>query len=298
MPSVGCVATFTTCAVLVAVLMITLLAVSIKQVNEGTVAVVYLDLSEKFSGEPITPGFHTLPPDNKLYVFETRFQSRDVSGQCRSRDGIHIQIQTTFQFNFAVDSLIKSMTTYGTKDKTVSHMHRQAHAAVNKACSYFDAVDFTRERALIELNMSRTIELAMSNSSAFVNVGAFQFRNFEYPRNFQDAVNSKQRTSQQKDVVTSQRPGIIILATTHLRQAQEAVQILINDANAQANTLIDSAKIAANAVLASWNQTIVQLQLEMNNLGMNFSTFVDYKMDTLLRNANHPIINLPSLSVS
>lgn len=292
---VVCISVSVTAGLLVAVLTITLVAVSVKQVNEGTVAVVYLDLSEQFSGEPITPGFHTLPPDNKLYVFETKFQSRDVSGQCRSRDGIHIQIQTTFQFNFDTSRLIQAMTTYGTKDKIISHMQRQAHSAVNKACSYFDAVDFTRERAAIEFNMSSLIEQAINQSNAYVNVGAFQFRNFEYPRNFQDAVNSKQRTSQQKDVVTSQRPGIIILATTHLRQSQEAVQILINDANAQANTLIDSATIAANAVLASWNQTIVQLQLEMGNLNMNFSSFVEYKMDTLLRNANHPIINLPSL---
>lgn len=290
---VGLVAVIVTASIAVAVLTITLLAVSIKQVNEGTVAVVYLDLSEQFSGDPITPGFHTLPPDNRLYVFETRFQNFDLFMQCRSGDGIHIQVQTTFQYNFEISSLIKSMKTFGEKENTINHMRRQGRAAINKACSYYDAVDFTRNRALVELNMSRTIEDAMNQSNAFVNVGAFQFRNFEYPREFQDAVTQKQRTEQQKDVVINQRPGIIILATTHLRQAQEAVQILINDANAQSNTLIDSARITANATLSSWNQTILQLKLQMQNLGMNFTDFTKYLMTTLIKNAKHPIVNLP-----
>lgn len=219
-----------------------------------------------------------------------------MSEQCRTSDGIQIQVQVTFQYNFQIEHLIDSLTTYGSKELTVNHMNRQAKAGVNTACSYFKAVDFTAQRPLIELNMSRVIEQYMNSSNSFVNVGAFQFRNFEYPSLFQKAVSDKQSTLQQKTIALSQRQGILVNATTQFRQAQEAVAILINSANAQALTLIDSAKLEADAILSAMDQTILQLKFEKEALGMTFADFTNYKKDTLL-GSGRPVINLPALSL-
>ena len=117
-------------------------------------------------------------------------------------------------------------------------------------------------------------------------------KNFNYPVDFQNAVNSKQQVEQQIEVKTRERQQIITSAITELLRSQQAVQIQINDANAEANQLLTEASLAADTELAKWTQFIEQLDAEKTNLGLTFDEFVAYKEKTLIGKATDAVVNV------
>lgn len=285
----------------VVITVIVLAALSFPKVEEGQQAIRYDDVSNKLHRNILSPGIHTVQPDTILFSYPTKFESSDLEMICRTYDGIEIDLSITFQYTFVGSELAESYLVIGEINDNVAYMNSHAKYAIYETCSHYYAVNFTDSRALIEFNMSEAVENIMlppnENTTRMVGnthtrMGQFQLRNFAYPESFQTAVNSKQQTQQRISVVSRERVATLTNAETLLIQAQQRVQIQINNANAEAERFIREANLAAETTLSVWNQTGIAIDSEMTNLDLDFDEYINYKMQTLMGDAHRGIIQL------
>lgn len=281
-------------SVVIAIISIVLLALSIQRVEEGQQAVRLDDVSNTLHDRIYQPGLHTVQPDSTFYSWPTKFESINLNIICRSKDGIEINIQTTYQINFIGTELPESFLDLGEKGANLNYLSLHARAALYETCSMFNAVNFTEQRALVEFNMSQAVESIMAPEfgNTHTTMGQFQLTNFEYPEQFQNAVNQKQQTRQQIDVKLQQREQVITEATTNQIRAQQAVTIQINDAVAGRERLLRQANETATTVRAQWDQTILELDAEMTNLGLTFDEFVNYKKQLLIGDVPNAVVSI------
>lgn len=285
----------TICTITIVIIVtITLLVLSIQRVEEGQQAVRLDDVSNTLHDRIYQPGLHTLQPDSKFFSYPTKFESINLNMVCRSKDGIEIDIQTTYQINFIGKELPESFLNLGEKESNLNYLSLHARAALYETCSMFNAVNFTEQRALVEFNMSEAVELIMTTDygNTHTTMGQFQLTNFEYPEDFQSAVNSKQETRQQIDVKLQEREQVVTEATTNQIRAQQAVTIQINDALATKEQLLRRANETASTVLAQWDQTILELDAEKTNIGLTFEEFLNYKIDLLIGDASNAVVSI------
>jgi regulator of protease activity HflC (stomatin/prohibitin superfamily) len=272
------------------IITITLLALSLPKVEEGQQAIRYDDVSNTLHRNILSPGIHVVQPDTKLITYPTRFEDNNIDMICRTKDGIEIELSITFQYNFVPNKLVESFLILGEREKNDEYMNYYAKAAIYETCSHHDAVNFTDSRGLIEFDMSQAVEDIMNITNT--QMAQFQLRNFVYPDEFQSAVNSKQQTRQQIEVVTRQRNSTITEAQTQLIRAQQQVEIQINNANAQAERLIREADLASQTILAQWNQTILSTDAELTNIGLTFEEYVNYLNQLLIGSAHTGIVRV------
>lgn len=277
-------------AVSLVIIIITLLALSLPKVDEGQQAIRYDDVSNTLHSDILNPGIHVVQPDTKLITYPTRFEDNNIEMICRTKDGIEIQLSITFQYNFVPSKLVESFLVLGDRSKNDEYMNYYSKAAIYETCSRHDAVNFTESRGLIEFDMSQAITNVMNVTNT--QMGQFQLRNFVYPEEFQNAVNSKQQTRQQIEVVTRQRNSTITAAQTQLIRSEQQVEIQINNANAQAERLLREADLASQTILAQWNQTILASDAEMTNLDLTFEEYVNYLNQLLIGSAHTGIVHI------
>jgi hypothetical protein len=115
---------------------------------------------------------------------------------------------------------------------------------------------------------------------------------FDYPSTFQQAVNQKQAVEQQIPIEERRREQVLTEETTKLLQAEQAVQILINYATAEAEKLIREANSVAQTEIAIWEQTILDLDAEKTQIGLSFSDFIAYKEAVLIGDAKGAVVNV------
>ena len=273
-----------------AIITIVLCALSLPTINEGEQALRYDDIPNKLYPDVLTAGLQTVHPDTTLIRYPTRYENNDIEMICRTRDGIEIQLSITFQYTFLSSNLAKSFLMLGEKDKNDEYMNYYAMSTIYKVCSQHDAVNFTEARGQIEYDMSIAINNIMNITNTVM--GPFQLRNFVYPEAFQSAVNAKQQTLQQIEIVTRQRNATITEANTQLIQAGQRVEIQINNANADTERLLREASLASQTILAQWNQTIISIDAEMTNIGLTFEEYIDYLNHLLIGSAQRGIVRI------
>lgn len=286
----GCAfATFIGCSL--ALITIVLLALSLPKVNEGEQAIRYDDVSNKLHSDILSPGIQVVQPDSILIRYPARFENTDLEMTCRTQDGIEIELSLTFQYTYIASKLVQSYLVLGEKDANDNYMILHVKSVIYETCSRYKAVNFTESRGLIEFDMSNSVKDIMNYTNT--QLGQFQLRNFVYPIAFQNAVNAKQQTRQQIEIVQRQRAATITTAQTGLIQAIQRVEIQINNANAEAERLIREATLAAQTTIATWDQTILSIDAEMTNLGLTFEEYVNYLNNLLIGSAHKGIVRVP-----
>jgi hypothetical protein len=220
-----------------------------------------------------------------------------ISMKCLSKNGIEIDIDTNLQYSFVPAELAESFLDLGPMDRNIQYLRDNAHSAIYETCSHFNAVDFTTIRPVVSLNMSFAIRdtIVPSRGNTHTTLGLFQLTNFNYPSSFQQAVNQKQEVEQQINIEARRRVQILTEETTKLLQAEQAVQILINDATAEVEKLIRQANEIAQTEIAIWQQIILDLDAEKTQLGLSFANFIVYKEAVLVGDAKGAVVNVNSV---
>jgi hypothetical protein len=289
--------TFIGFVVALLIMAITLIALSHPSIKEGNNAIRVDEVSNTIYRDVYPPGIHTVLPDSKFYSYPFSFENMQISMSCLSKNGIEIEIDTNLQYSFEPTELAESYLDLGSVDKNINYLRDHAHSAIYKTCSYFDAVEFTTIRPVVSLNMSFAVRDIMTKErgNTHTTLGLFQLTNFEYPDLFQEAVNQKQSVEQQIPIEERRREQILTEETTKQLQATQAVNILINDANAEAEKLIRQADEVAQTEIVTWQQIILDLDAEKTQLGLSFTDFIIYKEAVLIGDAKNAVVNVNTM---
>jgi regulator of protease activity HflC (stomatin/prohibitin superfamily) len=213
------------------VLIITLLG-SFTQVGVGEVGIVkHFGAIDPDHPDVFDPGIHTkVPFRDDVVIFDTRIQKDQVDASAASKDGV--TIHSTIAVNFHIDAskapYILQNLGANYKDRIIDQQIQQAFKDVT---AQYAGLELIQKREEVAIKAKTTLKDKLS--PYFIIVDEFTIPNYEFPKEFNDAILATQVANQQN----LQAKQLQEKARTEAETALIVAQGLANAQKAQATTL-------------------------------------------------------------
>lgn len=213
------------------VLIITLLG-SFTQVGVGEVGIVkHFGAIDPDHPDIFDPGIHTkVPFRDDVVIFDTRIQKEQVDASAASKDGV--TIHSTIAVNFHIDAskapYILQNLGANYKDRIIDQQIQQAFKDVT---AQYAGLELIQKREEVAIKAKTTLKDKLS--PYFIIVDEFTIPNYEFPKEFNDAILATQVANQQN----LQAKQLQEKARTEAETALIVAQGLANAQKAQATTL-------------------------------------------------------------
>jgi regulator of protease activity HflC (stomatin/prohibitin superfamily) len=205
---------------------------SFTQVGVGEVGIVkHFGAIDPARADVFDPGIHLkVPFRDDVVIFDTRIQKEQVESSAASKDGvtIHSTITINFHIEAAKAPLILQNIGPNYKDRIIDQQIQQAYKDVTAQYAGLELIQKREEVAI----KARTV-LKDKLSPYFIVVDEFTIPNYEFPKEFNDAILATQVANQQN----LQAKQLQEKAKTEAETALIVAQGQANAQKAQATTL-------------------------------------------------------------
>ena len=212
-------------------LIITVLG-SFTQVGVGEVGIVkHFGAIDPDHPDIFDPGIHTkVPFRDDVVIFDTRIQKEQVDASAASKDGV--TIHSTIAVNFHIDAskapLILQNLGANYKDRIIDQQIQQAFKDVT---AQYAGLELIQKREEVAIKARTTLKDKLA--PYYIIVDEFTIPNYEFPKEFNDAILATQVANQQN----LQAKQLQEKARTEAETALIVAQGLANAQKAQATTL-------------------------------------------------------------
>src|SRR5712691_9046601 len=221
-------------AVGIAVILVFIIGVfgSFTQVGVGEVGIVkHFGAIDPDHPDVFDPGIHTkVPFRDDVVIFDTRIQKEQVDASAASKDGvtIHSTIAVNFHIDAAKAPLILQTLGPNYKDRIIDQQIQQAFKDVT---AQYAGLELIQKREEVAIRARTTLKDKLS--PYYIIVDEFTIPNYEFPKEFNDAILATQVANQQN----LQAKQLQEKARTEAETALIVAQGLANAQKAQATTL-------------------------------------------------------------
>lgn len=172
--------------------------------------------------------------------------------QSRTKDGLNVRLEVSFQYRLLYNELYNLYSTLGPEyEKTYVRM---AIEMLTTAATTHTAHEFFTNRSIIGQEMHLSLNKHFKQE-AFAEVPFFQLRTVHLPTAFEDAIKDTQVKEQEIEIATLEQETNRVSFETTVIQAEQAVKVLENEAQAEA-----AAILAANSAYCEQYSVTQQLQ--------------------------------------
>ena len=205
---------------------------SFTQVGVGEVGIVkHFGAIDPSHPDVFDPGIHAkVPFRDDVVIFETRIQKEQVDASAASKDGV--TIHSTIAVNFHIDAskapLILQNIGPNYKDRIIDQQIQQAFKDVT---GQYAGLELIQKREEVASRAKDTLKDKLT--PYFIIVDEFTIPNYEFPKEFNDAILATQVANQQN----LQAKQLQEKARTEADTALIVAQGLANAQKAQATTL-------------------------------------------------------------
>lgn len=256
------------------ILMIVLLAISIKDVQENEMAIPYHQLSCDV-GNIVEAGKRAYPPDTELYTYDRKFVDNNLDLQCVSADGLLIHLIVVQQYRILKTELYEIFFNFGGQNSLDSYVDTISQGIVRNVCAAYKGEEFFSMRGGIELDMINNITKGLQESRSHVQPGFVQLKNIGLPNDLLNAIQSKQVALEDVDVANNERAQKIIQARTREQSAKLDAQIVLDKARADAASINIQAQQKSNARLIEWAERAKAFIIDLEALNIPADEYVD-----------------------
>lgn len=224
---------------------------SFTQVGVGEVGIVkHFGAIDADHPDVFDPGIHLkVPFRDDVVIFETRIQKEQVAASAASKDGV--TITSTIAINFHIDAakapLILQNIGPNYKDRIIDQQIQQAFKDVT---AQYAGLELIQRREEVASKARDTLKAKLV--PYYIIVDEFTIPNYEFPKEFNDAILATQVANQQN----LQAKQLQEKARTEADTALIVAQGLANAQKAQATTLTPE-YLQLQAIL-KWNGTLPQ----------------------------------------
>jgi len=215
----------------VLVLIIVILG-SFTQVGVGEIGIVkHFGAIDPAHPDVFEPGIHAkVPFRDDVVIFDTRIQKDQVEASAASKDGvtIHSTIAVNFHIDAAKAPLILQNIGPNYKDRIIDQQIQQAFKDVT---AQYAGLELIQKREEVAIKARTTLKDKLA--PYFIVVDEFTIPNYEFPKEFNDAILATQVANQQN----LQAKQLQEKARTEAETALIVAQGLANAQKAQATTL-------------------------------------------------------------
>jgi regulator of protease activity HflC (stomatin/prohibitin superfamily) len=205
---------------------------SFTQVGVGEVGIVkHFGAIDTDHPDVFDPGIHTkVPFRDDVVIFDTRIQKEQVDSSAASKDGvtIHSTITINFHIEAAKAPLILQNIGANYKERIIDQQIQQAFKDVT---AQYAGLELIQKREEVALKAKGVLKDKLT--PYFIVVDEFTIPNYEFPKEFNDAILATQVANQQN----LQAKQLQEKARTEAETALIVAQGLANAQKAQATTL-------------------------------------------------------------
>ena len=218
----------------IAALLVLVIAIfgSFTQVGVGEVGIVkHFGAIDTDHPDVFDPGIHTkVPFRDDVVIFDTRIQKEQVDSSAASKDGvtIHSTITINFHIEAAKAPLILQNIGANYKERIIDQQIQQAFKDVT---AQYAGLELIQKREEVAIKAKGVLKDKLS--PYYIVVDEFTIPNYEFPKEFNDAILATQEANQQN----LQAKQLQEKARTEAETALIVAQGLANAQKAQATTL-------------------------------------------------------------
>jgi len=266
---IGC----SVCLLVVVVIVFVILSFSSLPVN--TNGLDYSPITKKISPMVYESGFHYLGFMHKFIEYPSTMLTFDFSKtstanrqplEARSKDGLMVSFSTQFQYQLQTANLTKLYTRYG--DDYKNPCIRFAVDTMTDKASQFPASMFFRNLTVVVMDMQETVN-AVFQKECYANVQTLQITEADLPSRYEDALTATNVALQEKITVAQEQNNTVIDMETLIKQAMIAAPIVVNQANATVNALLNTNQAKMEAYYAVTKSEAQGYKLMKTQLGFS-----------------------------
>lgn len=206
----------------------------------------YSWITESIEDQPFGSGRHFLGIGNHFIKFPKMVRSiyfidgydsgagtKSYQGpplQSRTKDGLNVQLEISFQYRLQFATLYQMYTTFGEnyEDMLVRMAIEQLTTATTKHPAHFFFTNRTTVGVEMHKEMSNQFE-----KHAFAEVPFFQLRTVHLPVNFENAIKLTQVAQQEIQIAKLEQKTNRVSYQTEVLRAEQAVKVMLNEAEAE-----------------------------------------------------------------
>jgi regulator of protease activity HflC (stomatin/prohibitin superfamily) len=287
------------------ILLIALLASSLKKLKSTEYGLQYTAYSKKLDDAAKVGGLHIGPPGYEFIKFPSTQITVDLpSDTCVSKDGLRINFSVTFQYQMPAEWLLPAVVKYRNFPTWAQVVEAAGNSAVHHSCSEFTVAQFQSERGVIQATMEQNLKVKLegdidneeaddisSSNGVYARAISLQLQNVELPKEYSDAVAVKQAAAEDIDLAKNQRNQEVTKADTVYLTAKEEAKIINS-------TAVNEAGIMLTAAISKAKETTYAYETEAN-LIVSVQTSLGLTVDGVLGwLSNQLLATAPSLRVT
>jgi len=235
------------------ILAIILIACSVEQIPENTIAVphniveCYLDESAKM------PGLHTKPTFGEFIMWPTTHTTLTQEVPCLSQDGVVIEITTAFQYTPNTEKVYELTKSYKSYEFFSQVLKLMSRTGVRNACAKFTAMEFQTKRASVQEQMLTSVKDRFEHAKLHAVVLDLQLTSILRPPEYEASVESKEMARNEIERVENLNAQKVTQAQTELLKMGIEANKTLEDARTNASIITTDALAAADIVSGKYN---------------------------------------------
>lgn len=190
----------------------------------------------------------------------------------RSKDGVVINLDCSFEYRLLRDQLIQLHFKFGSDYRLP--ISKTARETIRSVASEFEAFGFFLNRSIISNRMAEQmrVDLAVNH----VSLNSFQLLDIQLPAAFASAIQTTEITRQQIATATFQQERARVEAQTQVLAATQQAQVIEARAAADAQVITAQARAQANSINERTSNLIAAYSFVKSNYTMTSDELLNY----------------------
>lgn len=257
-------------------LLIILLALTVKDVEQTEYAVGYDNYTMKFT-KIYTQGRYVTRVGEYFIKLPRTLQEYKAELTCLTKDKVLVNLDVAMQYQYDRKQLISTiLKQFNGKSKYNTFIKNRATSSILDTCLKYEAEEYYTKRGAIDIAMYNELTRVINDNNIGANVEFFQLVNIEFPTTFATAITTKQIVQQEALTATNNRQSILTNAQTGLYEAQRKASIILINANNTAMITLNKAYADAEAQGELWDKRAYAYNFTSYIFNLNATEIIDY----------------------
>jgi len=223
--------------------------------------------------------------DTKMQADLSATEQGEAELRSRTRDGLDVLIEISFQYQLMPESIHELYTTLGPWPHYHNTFVRVAIDRLTESATKFSATEFFNDRTNIGKEMEALLKRDFQ-AFLYSQIFSFQLRSVGLPPEFEDAIQETEVKKQDLEVAEAEQKSTKVSLETQLMQAERRVKVMDNSAEAQAQTLLLNNDADITQYMAAQQWSADSYREILSELGSNETDMLAYMQARVLR--DHP----------
>lgn len=273
--------------------MISLLALYVNYpVKQTDYAVGYDTYNMRFT-QIYDQGKYTIGVGEEMIKIRRTLQDWNRVLTCMTKDKILIDLDVGIQYlylrNALIPNILKQFGDLGTYDNFLSD---RITSSIMNSCLKYESEEYYMERSVIDNYIYHNLIADINDKNIGTSIEFFQLINIEFPADISSAIAQKQNIEQEALTALNDRATLLTEEKTKYYEAQRKANILLINANNQANITLNQAQTNSLAQQVLWMNRAHAYEHVSNTLSLNSTMLIDYIQADMISKSSNLISNL------